>query len=208
MTTLPSRPAPAVHRDLAWALKQQAQRAGERAPSVRGSDWRLATVTAVGSDGTVDVDGIPAVRCMPTYSLPAVGDVIVIDQNSAGNWLAWGRTATATRTWTTLPLASGWSRLSPYYEPAYRIWDDGTASLSGLAVMSGTLTSGAVVATLPAEVRPASQVRYTVQIITGIHGVMTLFPSGNITLGDFTATLSTTGQKWAQYDVASHYRLI
>lgn len=202
------RPAPAVHRDLAYALKQQATRAGESSQSVRGSDWRTATVTLVNTDGTVTVAGIPAVRCLDTYQGPAVGDLIVISQSSIGNWLAHGRLAGATRTWTTLPLSSGWAVLSGYYTPAYRIWDDGTASLCGLASMSGSLPSGTVVATLPTAARPASQVRFPVQVVLGFYGVMTLYPDGRVTLGDFSGTLSATGQKWAEFDVASHYRLI
>jgi hypothetical protein len=83
-----------VHRDLAWALKQQAKRAGEQAPSVRGSDWRLATVTAVNGDGTVDADGIEDIRRLTSYTAPAVGQVIVISQSSSGNWIALGSLAT------------------------------------------------------------------------------------------------------------------
>jgi hypothetical protein len=86
-------PAPRVHQDLAWALKQQAQRVGEQAPSVRGADWRMAIVTAVNPDGTVAVDGIPGIRCLESYQQPAVGDVILITQSSSGNWAAWGRTS-------------------------------------------------------------------------------------------------------------------
>ncbi|MEU9333118.1 hypothetical protein AB0D49_08130 [Streptomyces sp. NPDC048290] len=78
-----------VHRDLAWALKQQAQRAGERAPSVRGADWRLATVSAVNAGGTVTADGI-TVRRLAFYTSPSVGQVIVISQSSSGNWIAFG----------------------------------------------------------------------------------------------------------------------
>lgn len=91
-----NRPAPAVHRDLAWALKQQATRAGEHAPSVRGADWRLATVTLVNGDGTVAAEGIPAIRRLETYRNPAAGDLIVIEQASNGNWISPGRTAAAT----------------------------------------------------------------------------------------------------------------
>ncbi|MFF8100194.1 hypothetical protein ACF07S_10520 [Streptomyces sp. NPDC016640] len=92
-----TKPAPRVHRDLAWAIKQQAKRAGEQTPSVRGADWRLATVTAVGVDGTVTADDILC-RRMETYTLPLVGDVIVITQSSSGNWLALGRTDPGTGT--------------------------------------------------------------------------------------------------------------
>lgn len=90
--TTPDRPALAVHRDLAWALKQQAKRTGEQESTVRGSDWRLATVTAVATDGTVTADGITC-RRQETYQNPVIGDVIAITQSSSGNWLAWGRMA-------------------------------------------------------------------------------------------------------------------
>ena len=79
-------------RDLGAALKRAAQRAGEQTPAVRGVDWRLATVTAVNTNGTIEADGITA-RRLETYAQPAVGDVVVLDQNSMGNWLCRGRTA-------------------------------------------------------------------------------------------------------------------
>jgi hypothetical protein len=75
------------------ALRQQAKRAGEESPSVRGADWRLATVAAVGVDGTVTADGITA-RRMETYRNAAIGDVAVLTQSSMGNWIAHGRMAT------------------------------------------------------------------------------------------------------------------
>ncbi|MER7053497.1 hypothetical protein [Streptomyces sp. NPDC000351] len=105
----PNRPAPAVHRDLAWALKEQATRAGEGAPSVRGADWRTAVVTLVNLDGTVAADGIPAIRRLETYRNPAAGDLIVIQQASNGNWISPGRTAPTTDTqFTTFtPAVSG-----------------------------------------------------------------------------------------------------
>jgi hypothetical protein len=80
----------APHRDLAWAIKESAKRTGERTPSVRGADWRLATVSAVGSDGTVTADGIIC-RRLETYTMPLVGDLIFITQESSGNWAALGR---------------------------------------------------------------------------------------------------------------------
>lgn len=93
-------------RDLAWALRQQAKRTGEQAPSVRGSDWRLATVTAINTDGTVDADGIAGIRRMEFYTNPAVGDVIRIDQSSSGNLVAMGRLATTEGTaWTPYTVA-------------------------------------------------------------------------------------------------------
>ncbi len=81
-----------IQRDLASALKQQATRAGEQAPSVRGSDWRLTTVTAVNTDGSVTADGM-TIRRLETYTNPLVGELIVVSQSSSGNWIAWGRLA-------------------------------------------------------------------------------------------------------------------
>ena len=79
-------------RDLKSALQQQAKRAGERAPSVRGADWRMATVTAVGT-GTVTADGIVC-RRLKSYTTPTVGDVTIISQSGNGNWIALGPLAT------------------------------------------------------------------------------------------------------------------
>ncbi|MGW5173103.1 hypothetical protein ACWERY_01895 [Streptomyces sp. NPDC004082] len=103
-----TKPAPSMHRDLAGAMKRQAKRTGEREPSVRGADWQLATVTAVGA-GTVTAGGVLC-RRLETYANPAVGDVIRIDQASNGNWLAVGRMATiADQLWTQPSLATGFT---------------------------------------------------------------------------------------------------
>ena len=83
-----------LNRSLTAALQKSAKKAGEQAPSVRGADWRLATVTAVNAGGTVDADGIPGIRRLKSYTTPAVADVIVISQSSNGNWIAIGPLAT------------------------------------------------------------------------------------------------------------------
>lgn len=191
---------------LAQGIAGAARQAGRDDPKVRGSDWQTGIVTAVNSDGTVDIGTIRA-RRIHTYTNPAVGDQVFISQSGNGNWLAAGRPATTTRVWTAFTLSSGWTGLAAYYTPAYRIWGDGTASLCGLAQMSGTLTSGAVVATLPTEAIPASQVRCAVQVASGFFGVMTILTSGAIQLGDFSGTLPTTGNKWAEFDCFGRYRL-
>lgn len=149
-------------RDLAWALKQQAQRTGEQTPSVRGSDWRLATVTAENGDGTVDADDIPDIRCMESYTLPAVGDIIVITQSSSGNWLAWGRTVATDPDWVPLTLAAGYENPGHGYTVSYlregrRIWLRGRISPT-----SGTIADGATLLTLPAGIRPTNAVSWAV----------------------------------------------
>jgi hypothetical protein len=98
-----------VHRDLAWALKQQAQRTGQQSPSVRGADWRLATVITVNTDGTVIADGITA-RRMESYQSAAVGDVIVLSRSSTGNWVAEGRMSSGVDGgWVKPALATGFT---------------------------------------------------------------------------------------------------
>jgi hypothetical protein len=81
-------------RDFALAITGAAATAGATSTAVRGADWRIGIVTAVG-DGTVDVGEIRARRIDGAYPLPAVGDQIMLTQNSQGNWLALGRTGSA-----------------------------------------------------------------------------------------------------------------
>ncbi|MGW4181231.1 hypothetical protein ACWEK2_03660 [Streptomyces albidoflavus] len=81
-------------QDLAAALQRQAVRKVTSAPTARGADWRMATVTAVDPAGTVTADGIIC-RRLETYTAPAVGDLIIISQSGAGSWIALGRTASA-----------------------------------------------------------------------------------------------------------------
>jgi hypothetical protein len=128
---------------------------------VRGSDWRLATVTAVNADGTIDADGIEDIRCIETYSLPAVGDVVVLDQNSMGNWLCRGRTAT-TSDWTTLTLAAGYQNpghgwTASYLRQGRRVWLRGR-----IGPASGTIADGATLATLPTAIRPSASAAWAV----------------------------------------------
>ncbi|MEV7364239.1 hypothetical protein [Streptomyces sp. NPDC091299] len=108
-------------RDLAYALKQMAQRVGEQSPSVRGSDWRLATVTAVGT-GTVTADGLVC-RRMEAYTMPLVGDLVVISQSSSGNWRAEGRIDSGNGT--------GWQSYTPAWTATSTNPSIGNGSLEG-----------------------------------------------------------------------------
>ncbi|MFF8412796.1 hypothetical protein [Streptomyces omiyaensis] len=193
-------------QDLAGALRRMAVSTGTEEPAVRGSDWRLVTVATVGTNGTVTTtDGIVA-RRLQAYQGPASGDDVAITQSSNGSLLALGKLENGNGGWTALTLAAGWTPQANYYVPSYRLYGDGTAGLSGMAVLSGALASGTVVTTLPTEARPAAQIRFTVQVAVGFFGVMTLFTSGAVQLGDFSGTLSATGNKWAEFDVAARYR--
>lgn len=84
-------------QQLAAAIRGAAVTAGETVPRVRGADWRIGVVTAVAADGTVSVGDVRARRIDAAYPAPQVGDRIMLTQNSAGNWLAVGRTASAAR---------------------------------------------------------------------------------------------------------------
>lgn len=97
-------------RKLADALQQQAVSAGATATSVRGADWRLATVQTVNAGGTVVTDDGITVRQLDTYTLAQVGDLIVISQSSSGNWIALGRTSTGDPGWTTPTLGTGYTQ--------------------------------------------------------------------------------------------------
>jgi len=153
-----------VTRSLKAALQQAAKRAGEQTPSVRGADWRLATVTAINTDGTVEVDDAFNVRRMDGYQAPAVGDVIVISQSSSGNWVAHGRTATTTApagTWTSIPLASGFTSTHTVFGPAqYRIvtaYGSTRVELRGSVDGTSSVTSQTSFSTaLPTAARPSS----------------------------------------------------
>lgn len=140
-------------REYAEFQATEAVRAGTNSPAVRGSDWRLATVTAVNTDGTVEADGIDDIRCLDTYNLPAVGDVIRIDQSSSGNWLAMGTLATVSG-WTTLALAAGYTNpghgwTASWMREGRRIWMRGR-----IGPTSGTIADGDTLATIPTAIRP------------------------------------------------------
>ena len=151
-----------IHRDLKWALQQQAKRTGEQSPSVRGSDWWLATVTAVGTDGTVTADGLKY-RREETYQAPAVDDVIVVSQSSNGNLIAHGRMAGATApngAWTAIPLVSGFTTTHTVFGAAqYRIvtaYGSTRVELRGSVDATSSVTAQTNFSTaLPTTARPS-----------------------------------------------------
>jgi hypothetical protein len=195
-----------IGREMGAAVQAQAAVATDTAVGVR-----QATVATVGTDGTVTTTEGYVARRLATYTGPAVGDQVLISPGPGG-WYAHGRMAAASAGgWVPLTLASGWTAVAGYYTPAYRLNADGTASLSGMATMSGALVAGAVVTTLPAAASPANRVRVTVQVAAasgvGYFGVMTINPDGTVTLGDFNAALPATGSKYAEFDTFGRYRL-
>lgn len=99
---------------LADAVGGLVERRAASTPAVRGSDWQTAVVTAVNSDGTVDIGTVRA-RRLAAYQNPTVGDLIAVTQSGAGNWIALGRTASsddAVGQWKVARKTSDTSRTS------------------------------------------------------------------------------------------------
>ncbi|MFK4868976.1 hypothetical protein ACI3K4_27560 [Streptomyces sp. CSMPJR101] len=198
-----SKSSHTTHRDLKWALQQQAKRAGERAPSVRGADWRLATVTTLNTNGTLVADGI-TVRRMDTYQAPAVGDVIVITQSGNGNWLAWGRLAGATApngAWTTLPLLAGFTTPhgAGFGVAQYRVinaFGTGRVEMRGTVGCNTALTAQTnVTSALPVDARPSASRRLVLgrtYSATAVGAVAAEMTSGGV-LSVFGSTSPSTG---------------
>lgn len=157
-----SRSGHSINRDVVAALERKARRTGERTPSVRGSDWRTAVVTAVNADGTVEADGFTWRRA-ETYQAPAEDDFIVVSQSSNGNLIAHGRLAGTTApngAWTNIPLAAGFTTPHGAFGDAqYRLI---TAHGTPRVELRGAIDATVAVTTqtnfstaLPAAARPA-----------------------------------------------------
>lgn len=88
------------------------QNAASRAVAQDASAWLLATVTAIGTSGTVDVTTatgpVPGVRRLRSYA-PMVGDVVQVHRNAAGNWLVAGVLASADPAWQVPTMGTGWA---------------------------------------------------------------------------------------------------
>jgi hypothetical protein len=80
-------------------LADAVHRAASRTVQQESASWCLATVTAVYTDGTVDVSTargpIDRVRRLKAYAAPAVGDRVKVDFNSGGNSIVVGALATS-----------------------------------------------------------------------------------------------------------------
>jgi hypothetical protein len=145
-----------AHADLADALAGLARAQAAADPRARGADWRLATVTAVATDGTVTCDDVITARRLPTYLLPTVGDVIVLTVSGSGNWLAAGRLETSSGQWTDLPLNSGFEWPGHGAHPQYLIEGRRCWLRGRIGAASGTIANGTPVCNLPAQIRPAN----------------------------------------------------
>jgi hypothetical protein len=150
-------------QELAAALRKHSTQSAEATPSIRGADWRTATVDTVNTDGTVTTtDGIIA-RRLVGYQLPAVGDRITISQSALGGWIALDRTAPKTGDgWQTPTLTTPWAIYSGggggtgiYQLPRFRRAGN-EVIIEGLVDSGGaTVTGGSTILILPSGYRPA-----------------------------------------------------
>jgi hypothetical protein len=83
----------------AQRLADAVKHAASRAVTQEAAGWRLATVTATHTDGTVDIatahGSVASVRRLKSYTSPAVNDHVVVMTNSDGNWVVVGALATS-----------------------------------------------------------------------------------------------------------------
>lgn len=168
-------------QQLANELARLAVDQGAAAPAVRGGDWRLATVAAVAAAGTVTTtDGIVA-RRLDSYELPAVGDLIRIDQSGSGSWLAIGRTVPAAGDgWQTPSFTAPWTNYGStgYRLPRFRR-DGQWVVIEGLAATGGTSVSGtSTVFTLPVGYRPDDGYAFPSITSTGASRQLNVFSTG------------------------------
>lgn len=162
-------PSVSLVADLADAIRQQAVDAGSQTPSVRGSDWRLATVATVNANGTIaTTDGITARRAAG-YEGPLVGEQIKISQSSTGNWLALGRlVGTGGDAWIAPTLTSPWADFGGGFQASrYRLYANGDVGIEGVVGTGATSVSGtSALFTLPTGYRPTDTVM-TAQVMNG-----------------------------------------
>lgn len=80
-------------------LAEAVQSAATSAVDQRAAAWKLATVTAVNSVGTLNISTalgpLVSVRRLKHYASPVVGDVVMVARNSDGNWLVVDALATS-----------------------------------------------------------------------------------------------------------------
>jgi hypothetical protein len=187
--------------DLADTLYAQVRQASDQDPSIRGADWRLATVASIQATGTVTTtDGVVA-RRTDLYVTPVVGDTIILTVSGMGNWLALCRTAPASTagTWQALPYSGTWSAWGGgYLTPGYRINGDGTVSLCGLAKAPASTTGASTLATLPVGARPTATVRLDITVNSGLHAALEISTAGTLLVADFVGTAL-----WAALDGAT-----
>lgn len=151
-------------RRVAAGVKSTAVRGAQADPTARGADWQGASVTAIGTDGTITVatvsGTVPSVRLVDTAV--GVGDDVIISRNGMGNWVCFGARMRAAdyTAWTTVTIANS-SPLNRQVE-ARIVTIAGTRCLQMRGAVNKTLTADAAIATLPTNMRPPVTVTFPV----------------------------------------------
>ncbi|HEY9642770.1 MAG TPA: hypothetical protein V6C57_19940 [Coleofasciculaceae cyanobacterium] len=84
--------------------------------------------------------------------------------------------------WTVLPLATGWSVVSGFATPSYRVVPGGRVVAKGAISKSGLITQGDTIATFPVNFRPKEQRGFTVPTAAGPI-TLVVKPTGEIIYG-------------------------
>lgn len=84
--------------------------------------------------------------------------------------------------WTVLPLATGWSVVSGFATPSYRVAPGGRVVVKGAISKSGLITQGDTIATFPVNFRPKEQRGFSVPTAAGPI-TLVVKPTGEIIYG-------------------------
>ncbi|MCW7941700.1 hypothetical protein AAW14_06575 [Streptomyces hygroscopicus] len=139
----------------AASIRRAAQKTAAADPVAHGSDWRLATVSTVNTDGTiVTSDGI-TVRRLKSYPVPSVGDQVMLAWSGLGNWMVIGQpSAGTTWAWQTMTgLAAG---ANSSQNPGYRLTDDAMVEFRGSWTFTNAPVNPFTLTTLPTGYRPSN----------------------------------------------------
>lgn len=179
---------------LSKRLADAIQRAAERSVEQRAASWALASVTAVYTDGTVDISTatgpVERVRRHRGYDGPTVGDTVKVTRNPDGNWLVSDALGTSADAWHTPTLASPWVAYSGsgnYRGPRYRK-SGGDAVIEGLAATGGTSVTGTSnVFTLPTGYRPSASYAFAAVTSAGATRQLSVLDSGVVQYANLPA---------------------
>lgn len=126
----------------------------------------------------------------PALKIPFLGNGLTVRQKADGSNIETYNPNTATAiAWTNLPLSSGWSVVSGFATPSYRVVPGGRVVVKGAISKTGLITQGDTIATFPVGFRPKEQRGFLVPVSTG-NITLVVRPTGEIIYG---GSLNLTG---------------
>lgn len=177
---------------------------GVRKSGALESGALMATVTAVGTDGTVTVergtDTYPKVRVLSGYTSPRTGDLVEI-MKTAGGWVCIGslRLAPQFTPWTVIPMASGYR--AKYSLPEWTRegnWVTLRGNVERTTSAALPVSTETTVGTLPAEARPTRVTYFTGTGAGAEIARITVRDSGEL---QFTLRSGSISSTWMGFDL-------